>query len=102
MKLFVPLLATAAIAVCIGGRGIAWSQTSTESDSQTTTSTAPSVTQKTTTVTVPSDTDTTTTTTEDSDAQPAVVEKHHDSSTTYGSDGNTVTHENSTSYDSNR
>jgi len=46
MKLFVPLLAAAAVTVCIGGRGVAWSQTSSESDSQTTTTTAPSVTQK--------------------------------------------------------
>jgi hypothetical protein len=64
MKLFVPLIATAAIAVCIGTKGIAWSQT-TEDSSSTTTTTIPMapafVTEKTTTVTVPAATSQTTT-----------------------------------------
>lgn len=102
MKLFVPLIATAAIAVCIGGSGIAWSQTTVDSSSQTTTTTpmAPAtVTEKTTTVTAPATTSQTTTTTSDTPTQPSSVEENHAKTTTYGPRGNkTVTHDSSSTY----
>jgi hypothetical protein len=102
MKLFVPLIATAAIAVCIGANGIAWSQTTEDSSSQTTTTTpmAPAaVTEKTTTVTAPAATRQTTTTTSNTSAQPSSVQEKHAKTTTYGSVGDkTVTHDSSTTY----
>jgi len=64
MKLFVPLIATAAIAVCIGASGTARSQTTDYSSSRTTTTipVAPAVvTKNTTTVTAPVATSQTTT-----------------------------------------
>jgi hypothetical protein len=101
MKLFVPLIATAAIAVCIGANGIAWSQTTEDSSSQTTTTMpmAPAVTEKTTTVTAPAATRQTTTTTSDSSAVPSSVQEKHARTTTYGPLGDkTVTHDSSSTY----
>lgn len=99
MKLFVPLIATAAIAVCIGGSRIAWSQTTEDSSSQTTTTSAmppPSVTNSTTTITAPA-TSQTTTTTSNQPSQPSSVQENDAQSTTYGPTGDkTVTHDSST------
>ena len=85
MKLFVPLIAAAAVTVCIGGIEIAWSQTTEDSSSQTTTTQiAPvAVTKKTTTVTAPGTTSQTTTSTSDTSAQPSSVENRAETST-YG------------------
>jgi len=102
MRLFIPLIATAAVAVCIGANGIARSQTTENSSSQTTTTIpmAPAaVTEKTTTVTAPAQTSQTTTTTSDTAVQPSSVQEEHAKSTTYGPMGaKTVTHDSSTSY----
>jgi hypothetical protein len=102
MKFFVPLIATAAIAVCIGANGIAWSQTTEDSSSQTTTTTAmapPVVSERTTTVTAPAATSQTTTTSSDSSAMPSSVQENHARSTTYGAMGDkTTTHDSSTTY----
>jgi len=102
MKLFVPLIATAALAVCVGASGIAWSQTTEESNSRTTTTTpmAPAaVTERTTTVTAPATTKQTTTTTSDSAAEPSSVRENDSKSTSYGPMGDkTETHDSSTTY----
>lgn len=100
MKVFVPLIATAAIAVCIGASGIARSQTTEDSSSQTTTTSAPAaVTERTTTVNAPAETSQTTTTTSDASALPSSVQEKHAKTTTYGPmGGKTVTHDSSTSY----
>jgi hypothetical protein len=101
MKLFVPLIATAAIAVCIGASGIARSQTTEDSSSQTTTTTsAPAaVTERTTTVNAPAETSQTTTTTSDAPALPSSVQEKHAKTTTYGPMGDkTVTHDSSSTY----
>jgi hypothetical protein len=100
MKLFVPLIATAAIAVCIGASGIARSQTTEDSSSQTTTSSmAPAaVTERTTTVNAPAETSQTTTTS-NAPAEPSSVQEKHAKTTTYGPMGDmTVTHDSSSSY----
>lgn len=102
MKLFVPLIATAALAVCLGANGLAWSQTTEDSSSQTTT-TAPmapaAVTERTTTIAAPAATRQTTTTTSDDSAEPSSVQENHAKSTTYGPMGDkTVSHDSSTSY----
>jgi len=100
MKLFVPIMATAALAVCVGASGLAWSQTTENSSSQTTTTSAmapAAVTKKTTTVTAPATTSETTTSTANMPAQPSMAEENHTDSTTYGPLGNkTVTHDSST------
>jgi len=101
MKLFVPLIATAAVAVCIASTGIARSQTTEDSSSQTTTSSmAPAaVTERTTTINAPAQTSQTTTTTSDVPVQPSSVEEKHAKTTTYGPMGNkTVTHDSSSTY----
>ena len=101
MKLFVPLIATATLAVCISASGIAFSQTTEESSSETTTTTpmAPASVTETTTVNSPVATSRTTTTTSDSVPQPSTVQQNDSKSTSYGPMGDkTETHDSSTTY----
>ena len=101
MKLFVPFIVSAAIVVSISANGIARSQTTENSSSETsTTSMAPAtVTEKTTTINAPTQSKQTTTTTSEVPAQPSSVQEKHAKTTTYGPMGDkTETHDSSTTY----